>query len=81
VVEGVLHHANARITTDTYAHAMMPATHKANFVWMVLRNGQQQSVTAAIERTLSEISQKRPLRVTCLKKWRGRRDSNPRPLP
>jgi integrase len=50
VVQELLRHANARVTMDVYAQAMMPAKRAAQskLVRMVLRNGEQRTPTTAV---------------------------------
>ena len=51
VVQELLRHANARVTMDVYAQAMMPAKRAAQskLVRMVLRKEQQEAITTAIQ--------------------------------
>ena len=50
VVQELLRHANARVTMDVYAQAMMPAKRAAQrkLVRMVLRNGEQRTPATAV---------------------------------
>jgi len=62
VVQELLRHANARVTMDVYAQAMMPAKRAAQskLVRMVLGNGEQETQAAAINGwTFVDVSRKR----------------------
>jgi ribulose bisphosphate carboxylase small subunit len=86
-VQELLRRANSRITLDIYTQAVTPAKRAAQtkVVEMIVRRPKQQEESAEEVRVpLSNPSETHAVEsgvCKCLKRWRGRRDSNPRPLP
>ena len=85
-VQELLRHANSRITLDIYTQAVTPAKRDAQtkIVRMIVAGaGPMEAERERCRKTT------KPFRTyvrggaicKCLKKWRGRRDSNSRPLP
>jgi hypothetical protein len=75
VVQELLRHANSRITLDLYAEAGAPNKRLAQskLLRMVLNKGE-----AGLTGTMTRIANSSQVLE---RNWRGRRDSNPRPLP
>jgi hypothetical protein len=68
---------------DVYAQAMMSAKRAAQskLVRMVLQERKQEDKNAAAPSwTFSDVWSEQPFFASAQKKWRDRRDSNPRPL-
>ena len=75
LVQELLRHANSRITLDLYAEAGAPNKRLAQskLLRMVLHKGE-----AGLTGTMTRIANSSQVLE---RNWRGRRDSNPRPLP
>ena len=88
-VQELLRHANSRITLDIYTQAVTPAKRAAQtkVVEMILPKSRAERAGRNPRKGSDFLIE--PFRThaveggvcKCLKRWRGRRDSNPRPLP
>ena len=76
VVQELLRHANSRITMDVYTQALSPAKREAQgrvAETIFPKRGESKFLLDSCAKTQFPVSR--------CKEWRGRRDSNPRPLP
>ncbi len=84
VVQELLRHASSKITLDTYTQALSPTKREAQS--KVVRMIPQQENRPGVTRRSGYcwiMLDNRQIRkaVNCFRIWRGRRDSNSRPLP